>query len=108
MRASLAWRRVVCVVGVDRRGVSLTISISTPSPNGRERAKAEGALEEAISKVAELEDQLDKAGGDAAARRQAMRSLEAATQELGEEVRARGVDGGLSGVISISELDFHI
>ena len=80
----------------------------TPSPNGRERAKAEGALEEAISKVAELEDQLDKAGGDAAAGRQAMRSLEAATQELGEEVRARGVDGCLSGVILINEPDFHM
>lgn len=39
-----------------------------------------------MSKVAELEDQLDKAGGDAAAGWQAMRSLEAANQELVEEV----------------------
>lgn len=57
----------------------------------RERAKAEGALADALQKVAELEDQLDKAGGDAAAERQAMRALEAANKEGLEEVSGRGV-----------------
>lgn len=52
----------------------------------RERVKAEGALADALQKVAELEDQLDKAGGDAAAERQAMRALEAANKEGLEEV----------------------
>lgn len=52
----------------------------------RERAKAEAAVEDAQAKLAELEEQLDIAGGDAAATRQAMRALEAATQEMGEEV----------------------
>lgn len=61
----------------------------------RERAKAEGTLADALVKVAELEDQLDKAGGDAAAGRQAMRALEAANKEGLEEVskRWRGVSG---------------
>jgi hypothetical protein len=48
--------------------------------------------------VGELEDELDKAGGDAAAGRQAMRGLEAANQELAEEVREReGVVRGWRG-----------
>lgn len=57
-------------------------------------------MEDAQSKLVELEDQLDKAGGDAAATRQAMRALEAATQEMGEEV---SWEGWVAGVVEVWE-----
>ena len=60
----------------------------------KELLRSEATIDDLKNQISGLEGQLDKAGGDVAEERKAMRNLERMNQELVEEVRKKRICAG--------------